>query len=77
MLRHPSFFHGVDPGGEEIRIHMTTTSPACPMAGMTIGDIDAVLDVAAPEGYRVPVELIRDPPWSPDRMRPGARRFGW
>lgn len=70
--------YGIDITPEQVKITMTMTSPACPMADMIIDDIDAVLDVVLPEHYRVAVELVWDPPWSPEMMKPEARRhFGW
>lgn len=56
----------------QVKIAMTLTSPACPVAGSLPGeveakvrDIDGVTDVA--------VELVWDPPWTPDRMTEAAR----
>ena len=70
--------YGIDITPEQVKITMTMTSPACPMADMIIDDIDAVLDVVLPERYRVAVELVWDPPWTPEMMKPEARRhFGW
>jgi metal-sulfur cluster biosynthetic enzyme len=70
--------YDIDITPEQVRIRMTMTSPACPMADMIIGDIDAVLDVVLPGHYRVAVELVWDPPWTPEMMEPEARRhFGW
>lgn len=70
--------YDIDITQEQVRIRMTMTSPACPMADMIIGDIDAVLDVVLPKHYRVAVELVWDPPWTPEMMKPEARRhFGW
>ncbi len=70
--------YDIDVGADEVKVSMTMTSPACPMADMIIGDIDAVLDVVLPEHYRVTVQLVWDPPWTPERMQPGAKKhFGW
>jgi len=61
-----------------IRIVMTMTSPACPMAEMIIADIDQVLDEVLPERWRVTVKIVWDPPWNPDMMADEARKhFGW
>ena len=55
-----------------VRIEMTLTSPACPVAGSLPGEVEAkVRDV---EGVRdVALELVWDPPWTPDRMSEAAR----
>ena len=55
-----------------VRVEMTLTSPACPVAGSLPGEVeqkvrevDDVQDVA--------LELVWDPPWTPDRMTEAAR----
>ena len=55
-----------------VRVEMTLTSPACPVAGSLPGEVEAkVRDV---EGVRdVALELVWDPPWTPDRMSEAAR----
>ena len=55
-----------------VRIEMTLTSPACPVAGSLPGDVEA--RVREVEGVRdVALELVWDPPWTPDRMSEAAR----
>jgi FeS assembly SUF system protein len=61
----------VESGGE-VHVRMTLTSPACPVAGSLPGEvedkirwIDGVSDVQ--------VELVWDPPWTPDLMSEAAR----
>ena len=55
-----------------VRVEMTLTSPACPVAGSLPGEVeqkvrevDDVQDVA--------LELVWDPPWTPERMSEAAR----
>jgi FeS assembly SUF system protein len=55
-----------------VKVDMTLTSPACPVAGSLPGEVeqkvrevDGVQDVA--------LELVWDPPWTPDRMSEAAR----
>jgi FeS assembly SUF system protein len=55
-----------------VRVDMTLTSPACPVAGSLpvevehkIRSIDVVKDVK--------VEIVWDPPWNPDMMSEAAR----
>ena len=61
----------IDPRGN-VAIDMTLTAPACPVAGMMPVMVkDAV---AAVEGVgEVAVELVWDPPWSPDHMSDEAK----
>jgi len=56
----------------DVVIEMTLTSPACPVAGSLPGDVQRV--VTDVEGVRVAdVNLVWDPPWTPDRMTEGAK----
>mgnify|MGYP001186305282 FL=1 len=68
----------IEVGADDIRIEMTMTSPACPMGDMILDDIDAALDAAIPPEVQLHVDLVWDPPWTPERMAPEARaHFGW
>lgn len=55
-----------------VRIGMTLTAPACPVAGeMPLWVAEAV---AAVEGVgEVEVSMVWDPPWSPERMSDDAK----
>lgn len=48
-------------------ITMTLTSIGCPMAGMIVQMVKAAL-ADIPEVKDVDVELVWNPPWSPDKM---------
>jgi FeS assembly SUF system protein len=55
-----------------VHIRMTLTSPACPVAGSLPPQVER--EVAAVEGLAgCQVELVWDPPWSPDRISEAAR----
>lgn len=55
-----------------VTIEMTLTSPACPVAGSLPGEVE--MKVREVDGVRdVAVELVWDPPWTPDRMTEAAR----
>lgn len=55
-----------------VRIEMTLTSPACPVAGSLPGEVEQ--RVREVEGVTdVALELVWDPPWTPDRMSEAAR----
>lgn len=55
-----------------VRIEMTLTAPACPVAGELPYDVGNA--VAAVDGIgEVEVELVWDPPWTKDRMSEEAR----
>ena len=54
---------------DEIHIAMTMTSPSCPMGEMLTEDVRARLRALFPHVASIKVELVWDPPWSPDRMK--------
>ncbi|MCS6807124.1 MAG: SUF system Fe-S cluster assembly protein [Acidobacteriota bacterium] len=60
-----------------VYIRMTLTSPACPVAGSLPGEVEAKL--RAIEGVTsVMVDLVWDPPWSPEMMSEVAKlQLGW
>lgn len=65
-----------EPG--RVRVEMTMTSPACPVAPYLVDESVAAIRAVAPEGTDVQVELVWDPPWTPERMSAQAQsRFGW
>ncbi len=53
-------------------IKMTLTSPACPVAGSLPGDVEQ--RVQSVEGLSgVKVDVVWDPPWTPEMMTEEAR----
>ena len=55
-----------------VEVDMTLTSPACPVAGSLPGDVEA--RVREVEGVNdVHIELVWDPPWTPEKMTEAAR----
>jgi metal-sulfur cluster biosynthetic enzyme len=70
--------YAVDVGDGRVRVEMTMTTAACPMADLITDQARRVIDAIVPAGTRVDVELVWDPPWTPDRMTGVAREhFGW
>lgn len=62
---------------ERIDVTMTMTTPTCPMGDLLMDDIEAALGRLAPQA-EVYLELVWEPPWSPEKMSPEARdHFGW
>lgn len=70
--------YAVDVGAGAVRVDLTMTTAACPMADMIVdGARDAIIAVV-PAGTIVDVQLVWDPPWTPDKMTGIAREhFGW
>ena len=63
--------------GGEVDVEMTLTTPGCPLHASIEADVKRVLgQVPGVEG--VTVQLVWDPPWTPERMSGEAKsRFGW
>ena len=61
----------------KVSIHMTLTAPGCPVAGEMPGWVENAV-CAVPGVADVQVEMVFDPPWSPDRMSDEAQvAIGW
>ncbi|MFC6488694.1 SUF system Fe-S cluster assembly protein [Nitratireductor sp. GCM10026969] len=60
-----------------VKIDMTLTAPGCPVAGEMPGWVENA--VSAVEGVSdVEVNMVFDPPWTPDRMSEEAQvAIGW
>ena len=59
--------YGVDVEGEKVHVEMTLTTPGCPMYEFMAENVKQ--KVEAMEGVKeVVVELVWEPPWTPDRM---------
>jgi metal-sulfur cluster biosynthetic enzyme len=57
-----------------IDIAMTMTTPACPLGEMMSEEVKRVLHERFPDLPDVRVEIVWDPPWSPDLMSEESRR---
>ena len=68
----------VEVGEKSVHVEMTMTTAACPMADMITDNARRVIAAIAPPGTSIDVELVWDPPWTPDKMTGIARdHFGW
>ena len=56
----------------DVKIDMTLTAPACPVAGILPGQV-AQAAAAVPGVGEVTVEIVWDPPWDPSMMSEAAR----
>lgn len=56
----------------EVAIRMTLTSPACPVAGSMPPEIEGKLK-AIPSVKNAKVEVVWDPPWTPEKMTEAAK----
>lgn len=70
--------YGVEISDNRLRVDLTMTTPACPMGEMILDDAREALAALAPTGAEIDLDLVWDPPWSPDKMSEQARKhLGW
>jgi len=70
--------YGIDVTDAAVRVDLTMTSAACPMADLIVDEVSAAVAGVVPPATEVDVKLVWDPPWTPDRMSDLAREhFGW
>ena len=70
--------YGVRVAEGRMDVEITMTSAACPVIDVIVEDAEEGLDRALPPDLLVHVELVWDPPWTPERMSEAAQaRFGW
>jgi metal-sulfur cluster biosynthetic enzyme len=71
--------YGIEVGGDgAVTLQLTMTSAACPMADMIVDNVHDALAGALGAGVPVTVDMVWDPPWTPERMSDFAREhFGW
>ncbi len=66
------FIYDVEIEDGKIDVEMTLTSPGCPLHSKFLSDVQENLGDL--EGVKeVDVEMVFDPPWSPDMMSDGAK----
>jgi metal-sulfur cluster biosynthetic enzyme len=70
--------YGIDVSQQRIHVRMTMTSPACPLADSITESARNEIGAIAPGDAAIDIEIVWDPPWTPDMMSELARgRFGW
>ncbi len=57
---------------QQVHIKMTLTSPGCPVAGTLPGEVQEKVK-SIPGIKNAVVEVVWDPPWTPDMMSEEAR----
>lgn len=70
--------YGVKVAEGRVDVDLTMTSAACPVTDILLEDVEDALDRALPPELKIHVELVWEPPWTPQRMSARARSFmGW
>ncbi len=61
-----------------VRVEMTMTTPACPVADVLVEEARAAIAAVVPADATVDVVLVWEPIWNPSMMSGVARdHFGW
>jgi FeS assembly SUF system protein len=64
--------YGIDIDDGAVKVSMTLTAPGCPLAGSIVEDVrQKLLELEGVQSAEV--DLVWDPPWSPDRISEGAK----
>jgi len=64
--------YDVNVDGDKVHVKMTLTAPGCPMHSFISKDVQQKLQSIS--GVKeATVEVVWDPPWSPDKMSPDAK----
>jgi len=70
--------YAVEVGDRSVRVEMTMTTAACPMADMIVDNARRAVAAITPGDADIGIDLVWDPPWTPDKMTGIARdHFGW
>src|SRR4051812_9506611 len=70
--------YGVAVAGDGLRVRLTMTSAACPVADVIVDDVWHELSRVLPAAMNIETELVWEPEWTSDRMSERARRImGW
>jgi FeS assembly SUF system protein len=64
--------YDVNVDGDKVHVKMTLTAPGCPMHSFISKEVEQKLQSVS--GVKeATVEVVWDPPWSPDKMSPDAK----
>ncbi|HYK93050.1 MAG TPA: iron-sulfur cluster assembly protein [Thermoplasmata archaeon] len=69
--------YGFDWTGDDVKLRMTLTAPGCPVAGILAEEVKLAAE-KVPGIHSAVVDMVWDPPWTPERMSEFAKRqFGY
>lgn len=70
--------YNVAVSGDDIKVEMTMTTPACPVADSLVEQSRAAIAAVSPSWATVQVTLVWEPIWNPAMMSGMAKEFfGW
>ena len=70
--------YGVTAEGDGVCVDMTLTTPGCPLHASISEAVETAVRLLVPGVAAVCVNLVWDPPWSPERItEAGRRELGW
>lgn len=61
--------------GDRAGVDITTTSPSCPVHVSMAEEVRQVILRKVPSLSEVEVQVVRDPPWTPERMSEAAKKL--
>jgi len=68
--------YGIEVSGGKVRVRMTLTTPGCPLHAFFVKDVEEKVK-ELPGVEEAVVELVWEPPWSPEKMSEEAKKkFG-
>jgi metal-sulfur cluster biosynthetic enzyme len=69
--------YGFEWQGDDVTLRMTLTAPGCPVAGILAEEVKTAIE-KVPQVHSAKVDMIWDPPWTPERMSDFAKKqFGY
>lgn len=70
--------YGVEIDDSRVQVNMTLTTPGCPLHSSLSGAVERAIRLVLPTVDAVTVNLVWDPPWTPDRITEAGRAaLGW
>ena len=70
--------YGIQIAPDRVRVELTMTTPACPLGDLISDNARRAVGAVLPHEVAVDVELVWEPPWTPELMSESARQtFGW
>jgi metal-sulfur cluster biosynthetic enzyme len=70
--------YGVSIEGDSVTVTMTLTTPGCPLHDVLSDAVETAVRSHVPSIKWVSVELVWEPPWSPDMItEAGLQELGW